>query len=113
VGLVMRAWDDWESSLVIVKPETSWLAPPGLPFVLDLEDSRWDAGPTGGSEDVRELIGHERENPGWGAPLSTANCSSSASMSETSVSKYLVRARKPPSQTWVRSSIITSRAWYR
>ena len=32
---------------------------------------------------------------------STASCSNSASTSgETSVSKYMVRSRKPPSQTW-------------
>ena len=30
----------------------------------------------------------------------TASCSSRISIGETSVSKYLVRSRKPPSQTW-------------
>ena len=33
-------------------------------------------------------------------PASTANCSLGIDIGESSVSKYMVRFRKPPSQTW-------------
>jgi transposase InsO family protein len=41
------------------------------------------------------------ENPGWGAPrIHGELLKLGIDIGETSVSKYLVRARKPPSQTW-------------
>lgn len=42
-----------------------------------------------------------RENPGWGAPrIHGELLKLGIDIGETSVSKYLVRSRKPPSQTW-------------
>ena len=42
-----------------------------------------------------------RENPGWGAPrIHGELLKLGIDIGETSVSKYLVRRRKPPSQTW-------------
>ena len=42
-----------------------------------------------------------RENPGWGAPrIHGELLKLGINIGETSVSKYLVRSRKPPSQTW-------------
>jgi putative transposase len=41
------------------------------------------------------------ENPGWGAPrIHGELLKLGIDIGETSVSKYLVRSRKPPSQTW-------------
>ena len=42
-----------------------------------------------------------RESPGWGAPrIHGELLKLGIDIGETSVSKYLVRTRKPPSQTW-------------
>jgi transposase InsO family protein len=42
-----------------------------------------------------------RENPGWGAPrIHGELLKLGVDIGETSVSKYLIRRRKPPSQTW-------------
>ena len=42
-----------------------------------------------------------RENAGWGAPrIHGELLKLGIEISETSVSKYMVRSRKPPSQTW-------------
>ena len=52
--------------------------------------------------EVRDLIRRmSRENPGWGAPrIHGELLKLGIDIGETSVSKYLVRSRKPPSQTW-------------
>ena len=98
-----RVWADWRSSLTIVKPETviSWQrnafrlfwtwkvrhGKPGRPAI---------------PHEIRDLIRHmSRENPGWGAPrIHGELLKLGINIGETSVSKYLVRNRKPPSQTW-------------
>jgi hypothetical protein len=42
-----------------------------------------------------------RENPLWGAPrIHGELLKLGIDVGETSVSKYMVRGRKPPSQTW-------------
>jgi putative transposase len=72
------------------------LAPEGLSPLLDREDSR---GKTGKIRDwIRTM---SRENPLWGAPrIHSELLKLGIDIGETSVSKYLVRHRKPPSQTW-------------
>src|SRR3954470_19414762 len=54
------------------------------------------------SPEIRALIRRmSRENPGWGAPrIHGELLKLGIDIGETSVSKYLVRRRKPPSQTW-------------
>jgi putative transposase len=54
------------------------------------------------SRGVRDLIRKMcRENPGWGAPrIHGELLKLGIDIGESSVSKYLVRSRKPPSQTW-------------
>jgi hypothetical protein len=52
--------------------------------------------------EIRDLVRRmSKENPGWGAPrLHGELLKLGINIGETSVSKYLVRSRKPPSQTW-------------
>jgi hypothetical protein len=52
--------------------------------------------------DVRELIQTmSRENPIWGAPrIHGELLKLGIEIGETRVSKYMVRRRRPPSQTW-------------
>jgi transposase InsO family protein len=54
------------------------------------------------SKEIRELIRKmSRENPLWGAPrIHGELLKLGIDIGETSVSKYMVRRRKPPSQTW-------------
>jgi len=98
-----RIWSDWRSALAIVKPETvvawhragfrrfwAWkvrCGRPGRPVI---------------SHEIRALIRQMcRENPGWGAPrIHGELLKLGIDIGETSVSKYMVRCRKPPSQTW-------------
>src|SRR3954452_2637763 len=53
-------------------------------------------------KEIRDLIRTlSRENPLWGAPrIHSELLKLGINIGETSVSKYLVRCRKPPSQTW-------------
>src|SRR5271166_7162278 len=96
-------WWDWRSALAIVKPETvvawhragfrrfwTWKVRhgrPGRPLI---------------SREVRGLIRRMcRENPLWGAPrIHGELLKLGIDIGETSVSKYMLRSRKPPSQTW-------------
>ena len=98
-----RLWRDWRSALAIVKPETvvawhracfrlfwTWKVrrgQPGRPVI---------------SREVRDLIRKMcRENPGWGAPrIHGELLKLGIAIGESSVSKYMVRCRKPPCQTW-------------
>jgi putative transposase len=98
-----RLWRDWRSALAIVKPETvvawhraafqlfwTWkvrCGKPGRPVI---------------SSEVRDLIRKMcRENPGWGAPrIHGELLKLGIDIAQSSVSKYMVRCRKPPSQTW-------------
>lgn len=52
--------------------------------------------------EVRDLVRRmSRENPLWGAPhIHGELLKLGIEISETSVAKYMVRQRKPPSQTW-------------
>ena len=102
IGL-SRLWRDWHSALAIVKPETvvawhragfrrfwTWKvrrAQPGRPLI---------------SRELRDLIRKMcRENPLWGAPrIHGELLKLGINIAESSVSKYMVRGNKPPSQTW-------------
>ena len=100
---ISRLCADWRSWLVIVQPETvvgwhrslfrafwTWKIRHGKP------------GRPGVPKDTRELIRRmSRENPTWGAPrIHGELLKLGIEIAESSVSKYLVRARRPPSQTW-------------
>ena len=52
--------------------------------------------------EVRDLIRRMcRENPTWGAPrIHGELLKLGINVGESSVSKYMIRSRKPPSQTW-------------
>ena len=99
-----RLWRGcWRSALTIVKPETvivwhragfrlfwTWkvrCGQPGRPII---------------SPEVRALIRKMcRANPSWGAPrIHGELLKLGFNVGESSVSKYMVRSRKPPSQTW-------------
>src|SRR4051794_32323974 len=78
------------------------LASQGLSTVLDLEGTAWQTRPADGAARGPELIRiMSRENPIWGAPrIHGELLKLGIDIGETSVSKYMVRRRRPPSQTW-------------
>jgi putative transposase len=97
-----RIWPDWKSALRIVKPETV-IAWHRRGFRLYW---RWKSRPRHGrppvTTEVRELIRRiSAANPGWGAPRIHGELGKlGINVSETTVAKYMVRHRHPPSQTW-------------
>jgi len=98
-----RLWRDWRSALTIVKPETvvAWHRA-GFRLFGTWKVPRGQAGRPAISREIRDLIGKMcRENPGWGAPrIHGELLNLGIDIGESSVSKYMVRCRKPPSQTW-------------
>jgi putative transposase len=97
-----RIWPDWKSALRIVKPETV-IAWHRRGFRLYWS---WKSRPRHGrppiTTEVRELIRRiSTANPGWGAPRIHGELGKlGINVSETTVAKYMVRHRRPPSQAW-------------
>jgi putative transposase len=91
------------SALTIVKPETltAWHRA-GFRLCWTWKVRHGQPGRPITSREVRELIRKMcRENPTWGAPrIHGELLKLGIDVGESSVSKYMVRSRKPPSQTW-------------
>ena len=102
IGL-SRLWRDWRSALAIVRPETvvAWHRA-GFRLFWTWRVQRLKRGRPVVSREVRELIRQMcRENPLWGAPrIHGELLKLGIDIAESSVSKYMVRRHKPPSQTW-------------
>src|ERR1700737_276418 len=98
-----EVWSDWRSSLVIVKPETviGW-ARKGFRLFWKWKVRSGQPGRPAGAKRIRQLIRKmSRENPLWGAPrIHGELLKLGIDIGETSVGKYIVRRRKPPSQNW-------------
>ena len=98
-----RLWHDWRSALAIVKPETvlAWHRA-GFRLFWTWKVRRGQPGRPLISREVRDLIRKMcRENPGWGAPrIHGELLKLGIDIGQSSVGKYMVRCRKPPSQTW-------------
>jgi putative transposase len=95
-----RLWRDWRSGLAIVKPETvvAWHRA-GFRLFWTWKVRRGETGRPVISREFRDLIRKMcRENPGWGAPRIHGELLKLGI--DISVSKYMLRCRKPPSQTW-------------
>ncbi|CAN5823694.1 hypothetical protein BH20ACI3_BH20ACI3_11420 [soil metagenome] len=98
-----RVWAQWRSALVIVKPETviAWQRK-GFRLCWTWKSRAGKTGRPGVSREVRELIREmSRVNPLWGAPRVHGELLKlGVEISQATVAKYMVRQRKPPSQTW-------------
>jgi len=97
-----RLWSDWRSVLVIVKPETviAWHRK-GFRLYWQWK-SRHPQGRPSISPEVIDLIRKmSLANPRWGAPrIHGELLKVGLALSQATVAKYMVRHRKPPSQTW-------------
>ena len=98
-----RLSHDWRSILVIVKPETvvRWHRR-GFKLYWRWKSQTRNPGRPNIDAEVRELIRRmSRENPTWGAPRIQSELTLLGYVvAERTVAKYMVRTRKPPSQSW-------------
>jgi putative transposase len=101
--ILSRVWAQWRSALVVFKPGTV-IAGQRKGFRLYW---RWKsrAGKSGRprmSLEIRKLIRQmSTANPLWGAPrIHGELLKLGIQISQATVAKYMVRQRKPPSQTW-------------
>jgi transposase InsO family protein len=100
--LLSRLWTDWQDALILVKPETviRWHRK-GFKLYWTWK-SRNRGGRPRVDVEIRTLIRRmARENPTWGAPrIHGELLMLGFEVSEATVSRYMPRRAKPPSQTW-------------
>ena len=101
--LLSRAWSHWRETLVIVKPETvvRWHRKRFASYWTRLS-RRSRPGRPGKDRQIRELIRRmANANILWGAPRVHGELLKlGINISERTVSRWMPRRRKPPSQTW-------------
>ena len=98
-----RVWSGWREALVIVKPETviAWRRRKFREYWTRLTRSGKPGRPSIPRE-VRDLIRRmSSANPLWGAPRIVGELGKiGIDLPRSTVAKYMVRRRKPPSATW-------------
>jgi putative transposase len=101
--LLSRLWSGWANALSLVQPATviRWHRA-GFRLVWTWKSRRNGPGRPTVAPDVRALIRRmSRANPLWGAPRIHGELQKlGVEISQATVSKYLIRHRRPPSQTW-------------
>jgi putative transposase len=101
--LLARLWPGWAEVVAIVQPETviRWQRA-GFRLVWTWKSRRHGPGRPAVALEVRALIRRMAQaNPLWGAPRIHGELwKLGLAISQATVSKYLVRRRMPPSQTW-------------
>jgi putative transposase len=101
--ILARIWSDWRKPLTLVQPETvvRWHKK-GFRYYWRWKSRPWRIGRSKMPKDVRELIRNmSQDNPLWGAPrIHGELLKLGIEVSQATVSKYMIRHRKPPSQSW-------------
>src|SRR5882762_1920460 len=101
--VLSRLWAQWRTALQIVKPATviAWQRK-GFRLYWRWKSRRGKSGRPCVSREIRELIRQmSTANPLWGAPrIHGELLKLGIQISQATVAKYMVRQRKPPSQTW-------------
>ena len=102
-AFLSRGWADWRKPLTFVHPDTviRWHRKGFRYYWRWKSRPRWP-GRRRVPKEVRDLIRQmSRTNPLWGAPrIHGELLKLGIDVSQATVSKYMVRHRKPPSQTW-------------
>src|SRR5437867_8405148 len=100
--VVSRLWKNWRSSLQVVRLETvvRWHRRGFRLYWAWKSRRRWGRPAIG--RDLRDLIRQmSRANPLWGAPrIHGELLKLGLTVSQATVSKYMPRQRRPPSQVW-------------
>ncbi len=98
-----RVWSGWREAIVIVQPQTviAWRRRKFREYWTKLSRSGRPGRPAIPKK-IRDLIRHmSLANPLWGAPHIVGELSKiGIKLPKSTVAKYMVRHRKPPSQTW-------------
>jgi len=98
-----RLWPEWRKALVLVKPDTviRWNRR-GFRLYWKWKSRRGLIGRPGAPKEIRSLIREmSSSNILWGAPrLHGESLKLGIEVSQATVAKYMVKHRKPPSQTW-------------
>jgi len=101
--LLSSLWKDWREVLVIIKPDTvvKWHRQ-GFKLFWKWKSKSCRAGRPKIDQGIRELIRKmSRENPLWGVPRIQSELHLLGfDVAESTVAKYRVKSKKPPSQTW-------------
>jgi hypothetical protein len=101
--LASRLWTDWQKALVVVQPETviRWHRQ-GFRLYWRRKSRSGRHGRPKVASEIRTLIRKmSNANPTWGAPrIHGELLKLGIDIGQASVSKYMPRSRKPPSQTW-------------
>jgi len=101
--VLSRLWADWRKPLILVQPETviRWHRRGFRLYWRWKSRPRWP-GRQRVPKEIRDLIrGMSQVNPLWGAPrIHGELLKLGIELSQASVSKYMLRYRKPPSQNW-------------
>jgi putative transposase len=101
--LLSHLWSGWTDAVSVVQPATviRWQRT-GFKLVWTRKSRRHGPGRPAVTPEVRALIRRMAEaNPLWGAPRIHGELHKlGLEISQATVSKYLVRRRPPPSQTW-------------
>ena len=101
--ILSRVWTDWRTSLTLVQPDTviRWHRQGFRLYWKWKSRPRWP-GRRRVPKEVRDLIRRmSRDNSLWGAPrIHGELLKLGIEVSQATVSKYMVRHRKPPSQGW-------------
>ena len=98
-----RFWSNWRCALAIVQPDTvvRWHRQ-GFKLYWRCKSRPGKTGRPPISREIRDLIRRmSRENATWGAPRIVSELALLGhDVAEGTVAKYMVKRRKPPSQTW-------------
>jgi putative transposase len=101
--VLSKLWKGWREVLIIVKPETviKWHRQ-GFRLYWKWKSKVRHAGRPKIDKEIRELIRRMScENPLWGVPRVQAELRLLGyDLAESTVAKYRVKSKKPPSQTW-------------
>jgi transposase InsO family protein len=101
--LLSRMWSGWMDAISVVQPATviRWQRS-GFKLVWTWKSRRNGPGRPAVAPEIQVLIRQmSKANPLWGAPRIHGELQKlGVEISQAAVSKYVVRPRKPPSQTW-------------
>jgi transposase InsO family protein len=102
-AILSRFWAGWQKPLTLVQPDTviRWHRQGFRLYWKWKSRPKWP-GRRRVPKEVRELIRRmSQANPLWGAPrIHSELLKLGIEVSQATVSKYMVRHRKPPSQSW-------------
>jgi hypothetical protein len=100
---LLRFWANWRKALVFVRPETvvAWHRR-GFRLYWNWKSRRGRIGRPGVPREIRKLIrAMSTMNVLWGAPrIHGELLKLGIEVSQATVAKYMVKHRKPPSQSW-------------